>query len=193
MSNVFNYLTDCKPADIILTCSDGWLSNLVQWGTHSNVSHGLMSLYPGEIIEVGWKIQRKFILDALENKKFIIIRHRFLSCEKRNQIALRFLSIEEQFYGIGKLGLAGLDVLSHTYFFTKYFGLTNFKDCTNGVAWSYYQEFKGKLWDDKWEQRMSQDLVFGVPWRCVRPDTIKDYVLKYPEEWEILENTINET
>jgi hypothetical protein len=146
----------------------------------SRVSHAALALghltEKPEVIESLWKVTRN-PLNKYDGQEIIILRKKDLTLGQRNEIALKCVSVEQQSYGILKIPLYGLDALFKTYWFSKNLGLSNFKVCSNLIAWSY-EKVLGKQ-------------VFGVPWRCVTPDVIDDFCDHNPE-WEEVYNSLKD-
>lgn len=83
-------------------------------------------------------------------------------------------------YGASKLVLNFLDCLTRSYFFTRWFGLLGFKQCANFVGWCY-------------RHAAGRDCVFGVEWRCLRPDVIDRWCWLHPADWTIIHDDIGGT
>lgn len=174
------------PADIILSCSDAWISKQIRdvgklasgscRVSHASLALGNLTEKP-ECIESLWKVTRSPI-SKYENEQIVIWRNKTLSRGKRNEIALKMVSIERDGYGLLKLPLFFLDAVFKTYFFTQHFGVSNFKVCSEAIAWAY-------------EKALNKPSYFGCGWRSVSPDIIDDQCSANVKEWECVYDSIS--
>lgn len=172
------------PGDILLSRKNTWLSRTIRkFGKiktgSAKVSHAALCLgkltEKPEVIEALWKVIRN-PLSKYDKEQIVIFRKRGLNQAQRNEIALKCISVENQAYGILKLPLFALDSLTHSYFFTQTFGLSNYKVCSNLIAWAYEK---------------AAGIKFGVGWRSVQPDTIYDFCVSKQQDWEIILNGLS--
>lgn len=178
-----------KPADIVLsTSATSWQSKIIRWFEKkqtgsARVSHASLSLVGisqvPELIESQWLVER-VKTEEYNEKPIVVWRHRNLTDLQRSSITLRSVSLSNHPYGMLKLPLFGLDALFNTYWFTQHANITNFKVCSQLIAWTYYKE-------------LLEDSVFGIEWRSVSPDAIDDYCRNHPEEWESVYCSISES
>ena len=163
------------PSDIILSRSKTFLSKAIRFfgklkTGSAYYSHSALVLNDSELIESLWRVNKNPV-SKYEGQDIAIWRCKFLTDEQRISIAKRAESVEGGLYGIGKIPLFALDSVFHTYLFTRMLGVSNFKVCSNLIAWSYYKE-------------LGHDDIFGPGWRSVAPDTIDDWCRDRPMFWQ---------
>jgi hypothetical protein len=184
-----------KPADIGLSRHSGnWVSNGIRWfeslwQSKARYSHAWMMINWMALIESMFYVTVNLIT-KYEGKEIAIWRNKILTEAERKGIAELLITTRGTLYGITKIPLFALDHLFQTYWFTKKFGVTTFKVCSQEVGWGYYRYFKNLKESgielDAIRERYASDLVFDVPWRCLDPDGIDDYCIAHPEEYELI-------
>lgn len=191
-----------KPGDIILARSGDWISGTIRWFSkrrtgsarfsHAALALGNMHIVPS-VIEAITRI-RINPLKKYRNQPIIIYRNKHLTSTALRSVVTQALTITNQGYAWLKLPLFAFDALFKTYWFTQYLGITNFKVCSNLIAWVYYATFKGlelhslKGFSEYTEMldRFKSDKVFGINWRSTSPDTIDDWCVTHSDEWEVV-------
>lgn len=165
--------------DVILSRSQTWLSRKIRlfekWRSGgSRFSHALLALgeltEKPEVIEALWKVTRNS-LEKYSDQEIVIYRKKNLTQGQRNEIALKCVSVERSTYGIMKIPLLALDAMFRTYWFSQHLGFSNFKVCSELIAWAY--------------DEVLNESVFGCNWRSVSPDVIDDYCIQ-TQEWEMI-------
>src|SRR3989304_3442715 len=135
-----------KPADIILSRTDAWLSKAIRAFEKKRTgsarfSHAAMALgdltEKQEVIESLWKIQRS-PLAKYEKESIVVYRHKLLTDAERREIAFEALAVSNDAYAVLKIPLFMLDSAFNTYFFTSKLGVSSFKVCSNLAAFSYH-------------------------------------------------------
>lgn len=171
------------PGDIILSRSNTWLSKSIRHFEAkrsgdgrikgSRYSHALMALgitWPGEYVIESLVRVTVSPFDKYDDQEIVIWRRKDLDLNQRIQIASKAISVRKDSYGIFKIPLFALDSVFGTYKFSKYLGLSNFKVCSNLIAWTYEKTLGVKQ--------------FGKSWRSVTPDVIDDYCMLNPHEYD---------
>lgn len=172
--------------DIGLTMSDSWISKLIVWFTSGQTgdaskSHGLLSA--GQELIVEPLASGKICINKIskyDNSNIDFWRIP-LNDEDRENLKLGILQAVNSAYGFLKLPLFALDSVATkilslfgrkepVFFFTKYFGISSFKVCTQFVVWAIHK-FTSYRFRDK------NDIV--VDWKIVSPDYLED-LLKLP-------------
>lgn len=162
------------PADVLLTRDRGRVSRLIRAGEILRDEDGVAEFSHAELINpprvIGsmWRI-REAPLAIYDGAEVVIWRRRDLTDVQRGLIASAALSQLRKHYGAFKLVLFALDAICGTTWFTWRLSLTNFKVCSQFVAWCHEIRSPG---------------VFGRPWNQVSPDDIDDWCLAHPEAWQ---------
>lgn len=169
-----------QSADIGLSSSDSFVGRAIRYFeaaqsgsarySHAWIALGKLTDKP-QVIESLWKIARSPV-GKYADQKIIVYRHKNLTRGQRNEVALKCVELTNHSYGTLKIPLFALDGIFRTYFFTKMFGVSSFKVCSNLVAWAY-------------ESVLGHE-VFGTCWRSVTPDVIDDYCQAHPDTWEVV-------
>ena len=164
------------PGDIVLTNNrafdgDTTFARLIGWfeswkdKAPADATHVAGSLGGHEIIESLGKVTRGSVWKYADIP-IRVWRLKGIGYDKRVNIAARWDTVEHQKYAWTKIPLFALDSLFSTYFFTRTFGLSSFKVCSNLIAWAYEKEVGYK---------------FGAVWRSISPDDIDDFCAEHPE------------
>ena len=179
-----------KPGDLILTRGNGWLSRSIRWfGRRATgdcrINH--TAIYAGNIngrhcvIEEVGKL-RIAPLSVYEDMPCVVYQMHGLTDDQRQAILDKLLPVVGQAYGWGKIPLFALDSLCQgvarwfkkdatCYFFTRVFGITAFKVCSQAAAWAY-------------DKTLGRD-TFGRNWRSVSPDAQDEWCC-INREWTTL-------
>lgn len=176
-------LNDLKAGDIILTRSDTLLSRIIRWAGKkrtgaARVSHAAMAL--GDLVsspscvESLWHVEVS-PLSKYEGQEIIVWRLIDMTEEERERMAVRALTQCNMGYASGKIVLFLFDCIFRTYFFTRLFGVSNYKVCSNLIAWAREKE-NGKK--------------FGIGWRSVQPDTIDDWCRRNKKKAEMVYSSL---
>ena len=176
-------LSDLKAGDIILTRSDTLLSRIIRWAGKkrtgaARVSHAAMALgdlvVPASCVESLWRVEVS-PLSKYDGQEMIVWRLIDMTDEERERMAVRALTQCNMSYDVFKILLFLLDCLFRTYFFTRLFGISNYKVCSNLIAWAREKENGRK---------------FGIGWRSVQPDTIDDWCRRNKKKAELVYSTL---
>lgn len=95
-------------------------------------------------------------------------------------------------YGTGKIALLALDGIFRTFWFSKKFGITSFKVCSNVVGWLYQKTptwtcTNSILWmvyKGTYNHHYEQNYKFGCDWKSLTPDKCEDWMRAHPDDWE---------
>ena len=170
--------------DIILTRDEaGFFAKAIRWfGARATgsarVNH--VAVYAGIINGEGCVIEEAGKLRITPLYKYldtpcVVYQMPVLTEAQRSAIVWQLLEPIGQGYGWGKIPLFALDGLFKTYFFTRFFGLTSFKVCSQAAAWAY-------------DKVMGFD-VFGINWKSATPDNIDDWCSNH-DAWVEIHNTL---
>lgn len=181
---VIQEVPELEAGDIILTRANTLLSKAIRWfekkrSGDSRFSHAALALgeltTQEEVIESLIKVTRG-PLSKYNGQQIIVYRMKGLTDKQRNEIVLKAVSVEKEGYAWFKIPLFAMDSIFRTYFFTRYFGLSNFKVCSELIAWAY-ETVLGKK-------------PFGLGWRSVSPDVIDDFCANGPLNWEVIYSSL---
>lgn len=123
-------------------------------------------------------------ISVYKNKKVRIFKPKFLSFVIKDNMKRMLPYLTGDSYGITKIPLLALDNIFDTYFFSKTFGITDFKVCNQLWAWIYkkvpivyssdddlYNIAKGKF-----DHQKELGYEFGCHWKQTNPDIMEDFV-----------------
>jgi len=172
------------PGDIGLSSGEALISKIIKFLTSLQTDNALKSHVFGSvggrlIVEALGKIQVNSI-EEYEDSVFDVYRIP-LNDRDRDSFELNMLREVQSGYGWFKLPLFALDGLATAFlrlfgrdtpvfFFTRYFGVTNFRVCSQYIVWGLHKFTSYRLKNSKNEI---------VHWRIVSPDFLED-LLKLP-------------
>jgi len=170
---------ELKAGDVILSRRDTWLSKSIRWFgkvktgkaeySHAAMALGELSLTGDQVIESLWKVEMNDF-SKYRNQDIVIWRHNLLTEKQRQNIAIRAVTLHSDGYAFFKIPLFALDSVFRTYWWTRTFGFSNFKVCSNLIAWSYEKEIG--------------NTVFGAQgWRSTDPVGLNQWCEKNKKVW----------
>lgn len=183
--------------DVLVCATDGWFGRAIRFFGRAHtgsarVNHAAIVLRDGDEMLV-WEAGPMGIstrpLSVYANTPLALYRHDGMYVEERQQRMFELcMKLVGQSYGFLKLPLYALDgiggwvnrvVLRNNkpfYFFSKSFGITHFKVCSNAVGYVY-------------EKTFGQKNFFHVPWRSLTPDLIDDYCISHAD-WSVVHDSL---
>jgi len=159
----------------------------------SDKSHSYFYENDEDIIETNlFRGARKRPAIVYKNKKTSIYRPKFLTTKTKQNMVILANYILGESYGITKLPLLALDSLTNSFFFSKHFGITNFKVCSHVIGWLYQKtpivecprNILYKIYKGEWNHSNELNYKFGALWKYTNPDMLEDWMRDNPEQWE---------
>jgi hypothetical protein len=168
-----------RVGDIGLSTDNSWLAKIIKfftsWQTgNAQKNHCFTFLDETTIAEAVGKI-KVTPLKNYEKRTFSVYR---IPLTKKEQEAFKFgmMGALQSAYGWFKLPLFALDAIitkissiwknkNPVFFFTKYFGITNFMVCSQFVVWGLYKYTDYRLKNEKGKI---------VSWKIIQPDYMED-------------------
>jgi len=150
-----------------LSRSDTWLSRAIRWfgkrkTGEARYSHAFIKIDDLVVEQYGMGLKCNSYEKRFSTKTHILYYANFLTTKERKElreVALSQLGKFKSGYGFLKIPLFALDGLFKTYKFTQWLGVSNFKVCSEWVAYVFYK---------------SVDYVGFKNWRTLSPDDIDD-------------------
>lgn len=173
-----------KPADIILVYSGTTYGQLIMLALSLFQSddvkyiHVLMAVDDKSAIVAESKIRYRNIDEYLKTvKSYKILRNNKLTDKQRENIVKRAQKLFNLKYGVFRIVLQLLDQIFSTDKFTGWLDDRKIQVCSTVPSWSYYVEAGIKF--------------NGLPWQCVEPDDIDDESMNNPDDWDIVDASVD--
>jgi hypothetical protein len=175
------------PGDIVLCgfhTSDSIAARVILWFERlksydgARVWHGAGMLSDRTLVEaVGAGVQLR-LLDKYDDWPIVVYRHKKWSPELRERIATRWALAAAEPYAWDKIVLQALDALlpEGCYWFTRLFGVTNFKNCSALIGWGIDKE--------------TGQNSFALDWQCLTPDWLDDFMTVDTDNWLCIWDTV---